>query len=641
MRARLTLLLAASGLAFAGGGQAANLPVSGLAARGAVAGTDQLPDLPSGGANLQAVYASDLKKYALTSIDTYGADPTGVADSTVAIQTAINGGQSLTCSGVYKVSGTITLSTAASHGQQLVGAGPTDSGGATTAGRCVIRPTSAVTVAVKVDGAPFGGYIEGFGIENVTIDMANMSDVNTSVAFDQIQAYDGHYRNDRVINFGNYKLSWSFNQGSYTTKVEDSQGGIVSFSGASYTNAATTITLINCDIYNIAHDFYQNVTIMGGAIQRPYVAGVTPIVYLAPGTTPYGYLANTGGLYAAILSEIYDSLSFTSVGADWEQGGGFPSTYNDGVHGTLTLIRVLKVDNTAIDTTFINPGFAGMYLLDLGINTRVVGQQEGITTGTDIHNGQDLELGSVGVVGNIFGFTSLPNLLNAYSSMTYSISGATGVATFLGDTLQPAVDADGVFNIKTAAGVSMVDCATNVLQCAINNAATLAGYSDSFTTQAWNLNIPSAGTAQMLLKHAGTTTITLTGANGTAVFTGGINSTPIGGSSPSTGAFTTISANNAIMISGAAPTYLSGFSTGTPTITGSNSATFLVQIGATPSTTGVLTMPSGSTGWNCLGIDRTTAAGTIRETATTASSVTFALASTAASDVLQLQCTGY
>jgi len=91
-----------------------------------------------------------------------------------------------------------------------------------------------------------------------------------------------------------------------------------------------------------------------------------------------------------------------------------------------------------------------------------------------------------------------------------------------------------------------LDCATNAVQCAINNGATLAGYSDSFTTQAWNLNVPSSGTAQLLLKGAGSTTITLTGANGTGVFAGGINSTPVGASTPSTGAFTTLSATNGV-----------------------------------------------------------------------------------------------
>ncbi len=495
---------------------AANEPVSGLGARGAVAGTDLLPDLPSGSASLQAVYASDLKKFALTSIDTYGADPTGVTDSTSAINAAIASGQSFSCNGVYKTTGSIVFSTTASHGQQLLGTGPTDAAGITTAGRCIIRPTSAVSVAVKVDGSPFSGYVEGFGIENVTIDMTSMPDVNTSIAFDQVQAYDGHYRNDRVINFGNSKLSWSFNAGSYTTKVEDSQGGVVSFAGLAYNNAATTITLINDDLLQIYHDFYQNVTLLGGAIQRPYSNAVS-IIYLAPGTTPYAYLPNTGGLYAAVLSEIYDSLSFTSIGTDWEPGGGYPSTYNDGTHGTLNLIRVLKVDTTAIDTTFINPSFAGMYLLDYGTNTRLIGQQEGTSAGTDIHNGQEIELGSVGVVGSIFGFISLPNLLNTDSSITYTLNGSTGVANFLGESLQPSSDADGVFKVNTAAGLSMVDCATNALQCAINNATTLAGYSDTFTTQAWNLNIPSAGTAQLLLKHNGSTTITLTGANGTAV----------------------------------------------------------------------------------------------------------------------------
>jgi hypothetical protein len=638
---RLLLVAATSGVALAGGAWAANEPVSGLPARGAVAGTDQLPILPSGAASLQAAYASDLKKYALTSVDTFGADPTGVADSTAAINAAIASGQSLSCNGVYKTSATLVFSTVASHGQQVIGAGPTDNAGVTTAGRCIIKPTSAVSVVVKVDGTPFSGYVEGFGVENVTIDMNNMSDVNTSIAFDQVQGYDGHYRNDRVINYGNYKLSWSFSAGSYSTKVEDCQGGVVSFTGGSFINESTTISLINDDILQIYHDFYQNVTLLGGAIQRPYSAAV-PISYLAPGTTPYGYVPNTAGLYVAVLSEIYDSQGFTSVGADWEQGGGYPSTYNDGTHGTLTLIRVLKVDATAIDTTFINPAFAGMYLLDFGQNTRVLGQQEGTVTGTDIHNGQDLELGTLGLFGTVTGVTNLANYLDYGTTTTWSITPG-GLASFMGATVTPTADADKILLLTTAAGLNMVDFSSTAGQVAFENGLVLGGYSDTFTTQTWDIQ---SATGLLQLKAAGVATVTLTGANGTGVFTGGINSSPVGASTPSTGAFTTLTSaslqlGGKLVASSTVPTYSSGFSTGAPTIAGSTTGAFTVAIGATPGATGVLTMPVASTGWNCTGVDRTTAAANVRETATTASSVTFALASTVASDVLQFQCTGY
>jgi hypothetical protein len=113
MRRGLALLATVSSLAVASAALAAGAPVSALAPRGAVAGTDQLVDLPSGAPSLLAVYATDLKKFALTSIDTFGADPTGVADSTAAIQAAINTGQSLTCNGVYKTSATLVFATSA------------------------------------------------------------------------------------------------------------------------------------------------------------------------------------------------------------------------------------------------------------------------------------------------------------------------------------------------------------------------------------------------------------------------------------------------------------------------------------------------------------------------------------------------
>jgi hypothetical protein len=90
------------------------------------------------------------------------------------------------------------------------------------------------------------------------------------------------------------------------------------------------------------------------------------------------------------------------------------------------------------------------------------------------------------------------------------------------------------------------------------------------------------------------------------------------------------------------PAYASGFSTGTPAIAGtSGTYAFTLTLGATPASSGVLTMPLGRTGWSCSAVDRTTAAGAARESASTTASVTFALAGTVAGDVLQMQCEAY
>ena len=66
-----------------------------------------------------------------------------------------------------------------------------------------------------------------------------------------------------------------------------------------------------------------------------------------------------------------DSALHTSfVGTDFENGGGYPATFNDGTHGTANLIAGVLVTAGATNTVFINPGFEGCYLLDQGSRTR-------------------------------------------------------------------------------------------------------------------------------------------------------------------------------------------------------------------------------------------------------------------------------
>ena len=478
------------------GGDAAwaqNKPLSGLAPRGILAATDRVPVLPAGAPTLLATTVGAIAALGgvAPSLNSFaGVDPTGATDSTSGIQAAINTGQSLTCDGVYTISATLVANAAPNQGQMLMGSGPTDGAGSTTAGRCIFRPAAGMVGNVfLIDGTPFGGYIQGLEIDNVTVDMANMSDAATNVAFAQVQAYDIRYAGDRVINYGSNKLSWSFSAGSYTTLVQNSAGSIVSMQGVTLNNAATTITLLNDDILSIAHSFYQNVNVIGGAVQGPYQAGVTPITYLAT-ASPYAFLPNIGGIYIAVTSVIQNSANFSSNGADWEAASQPPATcgilnsspwfgqwafgtYNDGVHGCLPIIMVIEVAASAKNTVFLNPQFAGEYLYDLGVNTTIRGISSAL--GADVHNGPEYELGSVGVAGDLFGFTRFPDLLNTNTSITYAVHGSTGKANFYGETLRPPADGDQVLSVMTAAGLSILDCATNAVQCAINNGATPGG----------------------------------------------------------------------------------------------------------------------------------------------------------------------
>jgi hypothetical protein len=97
-----------------------------------------------------------------------------------------------------------------------------------------------------------------------------------------------------------------------------------------------------------------------------------------------------------------------------------------------------------------------------------------------------------------------------------------------------------------------------------------------------------------------------------------------------------------MLISGTAPTIASGFGS-TPSIVANNGATaFTVDVGTGgAATSGVITMPSATTGWVAHAVDQTTNIVT-RCTASTQTSITLTAASAwTASDVLQVICFAY
>lgn len=140
----------------------------------------------------------------------YGADPSGVADSTVAIQNVINnlpvsGGTVWFPAGTYKISSTITIgngtSSAAStrSGVRLIG------GGALTISLWTGFPSPG-SVVIDWEGAAHGtifniaGPLHGWGVENMV--MGSLTNVNFDIGLQVTSAGFGRVDNLAVVGAG-------------------------------------------------------------------------------------------------------------------------------------------------------------------------------------------------------------------------------------------------------------------------------------------------------------------------------------------------------------------------------------------------------------------------------------------------------
>ena len=353
-----------------------------LTPRGQVQSTDQLPILPANAPRLESTTAGAILGYVRNYPPGIVCD--GSHDDTAAIQAALNSGSSFDLPpGTCLTSAALTISTAASHGQTVRGAGETASDGAGS-GKTTIRPAASVTTAVLIDGSPFGGYIQGFSIEGFSLDMGKMAP--GARGFSQLQAYDIHYSKIRVMNDAG-KTSWNFGPGAYTTSLDDVQGALVYCLGNGMNNP-TTITLLNPDIGGLNVEQCVNVTTLGGAIQPLYTT--TNMVWLPTGTSPEGFGPNPDGMYLAVSSYLLNAQFISTIGTDWEAlsqpsqtcvvSGWTFGTYDDGTHGCHPIVMGVEVGSGVANVSLLDATFAGMYLYDLGAvgeNLTLTGYQTG------------------------------------------------------------------------------------------------------------------------------------------------------------------------------------------------------------------------------------------------------------------------
>ena len=522
----------------------AGSPLTGLTARGKPIKTDLMPIETVGGTLLQSATMGDLADFVLTSVKTYGAVGDGVTDDTVAIQAAITSGLTFYFPpGVYVTSSTLNVTAPQNDGQVIRGSGsyglPDIFNGATGYGAAVIKPTSAVTTAILIDGTPFVGgglaqsWVQGFGMENIAIDMANMTDIATTSAIKQVQAWDCHFNQVRIRNDGVNKRGWLYKAGAFTTLMQNTQCHIIEMAGNSPAFGVTTVTIINHDGGRLIGTNMVNLRVIGGAFQGPsetkfYFRQNSASIYIATdveGTGTYldvdstinnlhtdsqlqgfagTYMAGTPGVSFVNFDQQTNFNSYP-FNLTWgyinlnNQGAVATNSFYSGATGSTCDLRIGR---TGLEALFGTAANANDYIAGTAAGDSVISSW-GASQKLWIGGGQVKAASATSTGFNTFGSGTLNQgtinnvTLNATGVVT--LSGATNINNLV---MKPTTDGQQ-FLMQNAAGQGWLVATSNATVgnslLAVANGANIVGYSDNGSTLRFNLNAQNGfGTFQGL-----------------------------------------------------------------------------------------------------------------------------------------------
>ena len=474
------------------------VPLTALAPLAGPVATDILPIQRA--SPMQSVTAAQLQGYVVNSVKYYGAMGDGVTDDTGAIQSAINTGLPVYFpAGVYLISETLLFTASANHGQLVRGAGPVATDG-TGAGKTIIRPGTGVSVAIQIDGTPFGGYVQGFGLEDLTIDMANMADASTSVAILQAQAFGGRYRNVKIINDGASRRGWKFTTGAYTTTIHGCKSNFVECTGSSTANGVTTLSFYDFDGNQLSAIYTNSITVIGGSWQ-----GIGTTKFKFRFGTDFWLKTDVEG--SGVFLDVDSSVNALRTQCELQ---GFSGTYMNGTPAGSSMLFDQQVN---YNTYPFNMTFGYFQFNNQGVAAR-----------SSLHSGAPganyyLEIGrtslelllGVAASSNDFvpgtspgdavvgGWQTGGNLFLAAGSVPVAKLTPTGFNTFGTGQLKcgqfvlaPATDGRDVFVIKSADGTGLIDVTTSdttsASTLAIAQGMSLLGYTDGFATQSWKVN---------------------------------------------------------------------------------------------------------------------------------------------------------
>jgi hypothetical protein len=449
---------------------------------------------------MQSVTAAQLRDYAVNSVKYYGALGDGVTDDTGAIQSAINTGLPFYFpAGIYVISQTLLFAASANHGQVARGAGPVATDG-TGAGKTIIRPGPGVSVAIQIDGTGFDGYVQGFGFEDMTIDMDQMPDDSASVAILQGQAFGGRYRNVKIINDGTRKRGWKFITGSYTTSLYGCKANFVECTGLSTANGVTTLSFYDFDGNQLSTTYTNSITVIGGSWQ-----GSETTKFKFRFGTDFWLKTDVEG--TGVFLDVDTSVNALRTQCELQ---GFSGTYMNGAPAASSMLfdQQTNYNTYPFNMTygyfqFNNQGEPARsslhsgasdanYYLEIGrtnleLLLGVAAADNDFVPGT---NAGDAVLGGWLSGGNLFltaGSVPIAKLTpNGFNTF------GTGQLKCGQIVLMPAADGADLFVIKNADGTGLIDITTSETSGAsaltIAQGTKLVGYTDGFATQSWKID---------------------------------------------------------------------------------------------------------------------------------------------------------
>lgn len=391
---------------------------------------------------------SKLRELGLSPIDA-GATFDSIIDTTTAIQNCFNDGRPCYLPpGTANVTSNLNLTTAASHGQILYGAGPTSNTGTGT-NKTIIKPSAAVTGGLfKIDGSGIGLSIQGWKFRDFTIDMTNMTDVSTNYGIRQMGAYGGNYDNIQVINDGSNKRGFKFETGAYTTVLNNCKSNLIEAAGTSLVNAVTTLSFNGCAFAKFIGSQCVSLTflhpIVQGALDKFDLTSISGITILSGDIEGTGnYLKVTGAAVSHVHSNGNEFSGFSgtylsgtpasSQLQDFYGSQGFNLTGVSGGSATFSVtdfaVSFVKSAAALFRTTFQNSNVAAQQI-DLEVKNALgsifVGQTATGGAYVDNRSGTKTTLQVSGT--DKFGISG-DKLLSG--TLTQSTVGAAGVASAL------------------------------------------------------------------------------------------------------------------------------------------------------------------------------------------------------------------